>query len=135
WFAAGLIRLDFRIDNQAVSALIGSLPWVMIATCPAFALAGVYRAIWRHTGVSNVLRFAEGSALGALAVMGVSQVRLITVDGSTAVLFGLLAFNLLVASRLSFRFLRAAIGRLAAHDERVLIVGAGELGETAARSL
>ena len=112
-----------------------SLPWVIAASYAAFAVSGVYRVIWRYAGLSNVIRFAGAAAIAAVLLLGLSKIRPLAVDGSAAVLFAILAFNLLVASRMSFRILRAGIGRLALPDERVLIIGTGELGETAARSL
>ena len=54
-------------------------------------------------------------------------------SGTIEVLFVILLFNLLVGSRLSFRALRKGVALLAPANERVLIVGAGELGEAAAR--
>jgi FlaA1/EpsC-like NDP-sugar epimerase len=51
------------------------------------------------------------------------------------VLYVILLLNLLAASRMSFRALRRGVALLALPDERVLIVGAGELAEAAARYL
>ncbi len=135
WFGAFLIRSDFTIDNQALLSPIQSLPWVIVASYAAFVVAGVYRVIWRYAGLSSVVRFAGAATIAAVLLLGIAKFRPVAVDGSVAVLFALLTFNLLVASRMSFRVLRAGIRRLALPDERVLIVGAGELGETAARSL
>ena len=135
WFGAFLIRSDFVIDNQALVAPMQSLPWVIAASYAAFAVSGVYRVMWRYAGLSNVIRFAGAAAIAAVMLLGLSKIGPLAVDGSTALLFAILAFNLLVASRMSFRILRAGIGRLALPDERVLIIGTGELGETAARSL
>jgi UDP-GlcNAc:undecaprenyl-phosphate GlcNAc-1-phosphate transferase len=135
WFGAFLIRLDFKLDNQLVAALLRDLPWVMLAAYPAFFAAGVYRSIWRYAGLSSVIGYAQGAALAALLLAALSLVHPITVSGSIFVLFAILAFNLLVASRMSFQVLRMGIRNLALGDERVLIVGAGPLGEAAARSL
>jgi FlaA1/EpsC-like NDP-sugar epimerase len=52
---------------------------------------------------------------------------------SITALYVILLFNLVVASRLSFRGLRKAVALLAARTDRVLIVGAGEMAEAAAR--
>ena len=135
WFGAFLIRSDFIIDNHALVAPMQSLPWVIAASYAAFAVSGVYRVMWRYAGLSNVIRFAGAAAIAAVVLLGLSKIQPLAVDGSTALLFAILTFNLLVASRMSFRILRAGIGRLALPDERVLIIGTGELGETAARSL
>ncbi|MGH7950175.1 MAG: nucleoside-diphosphate sugar epimerase/dehydratase, partial [Candidatus Binataceae bacterium] len=48
------------------------------------------------------------------------------------VLFVILAFNLLVATRLSFQLLRKGIAYLSQASKRVLVVGAGHTGAAAA---
>ncbi|MBI3758642.1 MAG: hypothetical protein HY269_02675 [Deltaproteobacteria bacterium] len=135
YFGAFLIRLDFQINNPLMAAFISSLPWVMAATYAAFLIAGIYRGIWRYASVSDVIRFANGSVLAGIFVVLTSLVIRIELSGSIAVLYVILLLNLLVASRMSFRALRRGVGLLALPDERVLIVGAGELAEAAARYL
>jgi UDP-GlcNAc:undecaprenyl-phosphate/decaprenyl-phosphate GlcNAc-1-phosphate transferase len=135
YFGAFLIRLDFRIDDRTATALIHGLPWVMFASYPAFSVTGVYRVIWRYAGLSSVLRFGAAAVLATVLLAALSALRPVAVSGSVLILFAMLTFNLLVLSRLSFRILRAGIRHLVLNDRRVLIVGAGSLGEAAARSL
>jgi UDP-GlcNAc:undecaprenyl-phosphate GlcNAc-1-phosphate transferase len=135
YFGAFLIRLDFRINDALMQAFIGTLPWVMGATFAAFLIAGIYRGIWRYASVSDVIRFANGSVLAGVFVVLISLVLPLELSGSIAVLYVILLLNLLVASRMSFRALRRGVALLALPDERVLIVGAGELAEAAARYL
>jgi FlaA1/EpsC-like NDP-sugar epimerase len=82
-----------------------------------------------------VIRFATGSVLAGIFVVLTSLVVPLELSGSIAVLYVILLLNLLVASRMSFRALRRGVALLASPDERVLIVGAGELAEAAARYL
>jgi UDP-GlcNAc:undecaprenyl-phosphate/decaprenyl-phosphate GlcNAc-1-phosphate transferase len=133
YFGAFLIRLDFKFDDRRVASLIVSLPWVIAATYAAFLVAGIYRGIWRYAGISDVIRFANGAALAGILIVIASVFVPINLSGSIAVLFVILLFNLLVASRLSFRALRKGVGLLALPNERVLVVGAGEIAEAAAR--
>lgn len=135
YFGAFLIRLDFKISDPLMASFIGSLPWVMAATYAAFLVAGIYRGIWRYASVSDVIRFANGSMLAGIFVMLTSLVTPLELSGSIAVLYVILLLNLLVASRMSFRALRRGVALFALPDERVLIVGAGELAEAAARYL
>jgi UDP-GlcNAc:undecaprenyl-phosphate/decaprenyl-phosphate GlcNAc-1-phosphate transferase len=135
YFGAFLIRLDFKINDSLMAAFISSLPLVMVATYWSFLIAGVYRGIWRYASVSDVLRFAVGSVLAGIFVVLTSLVVPLELSGSIAVLYVILLLNLLVASRMSFRALRRGVALLALPDERVLIVGAGELAEAAARYL
>jgi UDP-GlcNAc:undecaprenyl-phosphate/decaprenyl-phosphate GlcNAc-1-phosphate transferase len=133
YFGAFLIRLDFFIDDGRMSALMQSVPWVMGITYVAFVVAGIYRGIWRYASVSDVMRFANGAVLAGTLVVVASLAVPIALSGSIAVLYVILLFNLLVASRMSFRALRKGVALLAAPHDRVLIVGAGELAEAAAR--
>lgn len=135
YFAAFLIRLDFKINDPLMASFIRSLPLVMVATYASFLMAGIYRGIWRYASVSDVIRFATGSLLAGIFVVLTSLAVPIELSGSVAVLYVILLLNLLVASRMSFRALRRGVGLLASPDERVLIVGAGELAEAAARYL
>jgi UDP-GlcNAc:undecaprenyl-phosphate GlcNAc-1-phosphate transferase len=135
YFGAFLIRLDFKINDPLMASLIDSLPLVLAATYVSFLLTRVYCGIWRYASVSDVIRFAIGSVLAGIFIVLVSLIRPLELSGSIAVLYVILLVNLLVASRMSFRVLRAAIALLALPDERVLIVGAGERAEAAARFL
>jgi len=135
YFGAFLIRLDFKINDPLMASFIDSLPLVMVATYASFLIAGIYRGIWRYASVSDVIRFANGSVLAGIFVVLTSLVVPIEISGSVAVLYVILLLNLLVASRMSFRALRRGVALLALPDERVLIVGAGELAEAAARYL
>jgi UDP-GlcNAc:undecaprenyl-phosphate GlcNAc-1-phosphate transferase len=135
YFGAFLIRLDFKITEIQMASFIRSLPAVIIATYASFLIAGIYRGIWRYASVSDVIRFANGSVLAGIFVVLAALVVPLELSGSIAVLYVILLLNLLVASRLSFRALRRGVALLAEPDERVLIVGAGELAEAAARYL
>jgi len=135
YFGAFLIRLDFKITDPLMQVFIETLPWLMIATYAAFLIAGVYRGIWRYASVSDVIRFATGSVLAGIFVTVMSLFKPLELSGSIAVLYVILLLNLLVASRLSFRAFRWGVALVALPDERVLIVGAGELAEAAARYL
>jgi UDP-GlcNAc:undecaprenyl-phosphate/decaprenyl-phosphate GlcNAc-1-phosphate transferase len=135
YFGAFLIRLDFKITDPLMQVFIETLPWLMVATYAAFLIAGVYRGIWRYASVSDVIRFATGSVLAGIFVTVISLFKPLELSGSIAVLYVILLLNLLVATRLSFRAFRWGVALVALPDERVLIVGAGELAEAAARYL
>lgn len=135
YFAAFLLRLDFTIDEGSVHAILLSIPWVIGATYAAFVVAGVYRGIWRYASLSDIVRFANGAIVAGIFLVLVSLAHPIALSGSIAVLYVILLFNLLVASRFSFQALRKAMALMAAPADRVLIVGAGPLAESAVRYL
>jgi UDP-GlcNAc:undecaprenyl-phosphate/decaprenyl-phosphate GlcNAc-1-phosphate transferase len=132
YFGAAVLRADFALSTPAVKALLATLPAVALLTYVAFLLAGIYRGIWRYTGLSDGIRFANGAALAGLFMAAGSFFLPMPVSGSIVVLYAILLFNLLVATRVSFQALRKGIAFLAAHDQRVLVIGAGEEGAAAA---
>jgi UDP-GlcNAc:undecaprenyl-phosphate GlcNAc-1-phosphate transferase len=135
YFGAFLLRLDFTIDEGRVNAILQTLPWVIAATYAGFAAAGVYRGIWRYAGFSDIMRFANGSILAGIFVVVISLAHPLALSGSIAVLYVILLFNLLIASRFSFQAIRKAMALMAEPADRVLIVGAGALAESAVRYL
>jgi UDP-GlcNAc:undecaprenyl-phosphate/decaprenyl-phosphate GlcNAc-1-phosphate transferase len=135
YFGAFLIRLDFHLSDGLAALLARNLPWVLVAAYPALVAVGIYRGIWRYIGLSDAIRFANGAVLAGILLVAISLLRAVPVSGSIIVLFTILLFNLLVASRVSFQLLRKGIAHLSDANERVLIVGAGQMGLAAARDL
>jgi len=131
YFGANLLRRNFVIDDGMINALLFSLPGVLLATYPAFVIAGIYRGIWRYTGLSDGIRFANGAVLAGIFIVPASTVLPIDLSGSILVLYVILIFNLLVLTRSSFQTIRRAIGHLAAPTERVVVVGVGRIGMAA----
>ena len=126
------MRFDFELTQEVLAWMICGLPWVILLTYPAFLLAGVYRGIWRYAGFTDSFRFAGGAMIAGILVAIGSDFLPIRHSGSIAVLYALLLVNLLVATRMSFQVLRKPISRLATVTDRVLVVGAGEIGTVAA---
>ena len=131
YFGANLLRRNFAVDDAMVNALMYSLPGVLLATYPAFMIAGIYRGIWRYAGLSDGIRFANGSVLAGIFIVPASMILPIDLSGSILVLYVILIFNLLVLTRSSFQTIRRAIAHLAAPTERVVVVGAGRIGMAA----
>ncbi len=133
YFGASLLRRDFVINDALVGSMIRSTPLLLAMTYAAFGLTGVYRGIWRYAGLADIIRFANGALLAGILLGLVSLVLPLEVSGSIIVLYVILLFNLLVFTRLSFQALRRAVALLALPTERVLVVGAGRMGEAAVR--
>ncbi|HVA67847.1 MAG TPA: hypothetical protein VNF45_00945 [Candidatus Binataceae bacterium] len=130
---AYLLRLDFRMNDGLIESMAGTLPFIILATYTAFLGAGIYRGIWRYASFPDVMRFANGSLFAGILIVILAQFRHLELSGSIVVLYVILLFNLLVATRMSFRVFRRAIAALAMSRGSVLIVGAGQTGEAAAR--
>jgi UDP-GlcNAc:undecaprenyl-phosphate/decaprenyl-phosphate GlcNAc-1-phosphate transferase len=133
YFGAFLLRRDFNLDDGLLVRLLDSLPWVVIPTYVAFTAAGVYRGMWRYAGLSELIRFANGAVLAGIMMALAGLIVRLPTSGSIVVLYVILLFNFLVATRMSFRGLRKGIHRLTEPSDRVLIVGAGTAAAIAAR--
>ena len=131
YFGAMLLRFDFDLSIAQVNQMLVGLPWIVAIGCASFLLAGVYRGIWRYTGLAESLRFALAAILAGLAAKLASHVLPIEISRATAVMFVLLLFNFLVGTRWSFHLFQR-IGRFLAHSaRRLVIVGADARGAAA----
>ncbi len=137
YFGAFLIRLDFKISASLAHDLVKTLPWVLAASYSAFVATGVYRGMWRYTGMADAVRFANGALAAGVGVLVLSWFVPLPLGRSNSLilLLVILLFNLLLASRMSFRLLRKASARFAVPITRVLIIGAGRLGAAAGKDL
>jgi UDP-GlcNAc:undecaprenyl-phosphate GlcNAc-1-phosphate transferase len=133
YFGAFLIRLDFEINSEKIQQILPNLRYVLAASYTAFFVTGVYRGIWRYAGLADVPRLAYAAIAAGIALIAESYFVPVMLSGSVVVLFVILLFNLLAASRLSFKGFRGMTGLMAPRHRRVLIVGAGDIGEAAAR--
>jgi len=135
YFGAMLLRFDFDLSIAQVSAMLLGLPWIVLLSCGAFMLTGVYRGIWRYTGPAEGVRFVLAAMIAGLAVKLASAIVPITISLATLVVFVLLLFDLLVATRWSFHVFQR-IRRFLAHSaRRLVIVGADARGAAAVQHL
>jgi UDP-GlcNAc:undecaprenyl-phosphate/decaprenyl-phosphate GlcNAc-1-phosphate transferase len=135
YFGAVLLRFDFNLDITQVSQMLAGLPCIVAIGCGAFFVTGVYRGIWRYTGLAEGVRFMVAAMLAGLAVKLASSFLPIYLGRAATLMFVLLLFNLLVATRWSFHLFQR-IGRSLAHSaKRFVIVGADARGAAAVQHL
>ena len=63
------IRFAFDIPDYEWDHIIVILPWVLAVKIVVFALAGVYRGMWRYTSIPDAVRLAQTSLLSTLIIM------------------------------------------------------------------
>jgi len=135
YLGAYLIRLDFAIPDTRFATIVSGLWQVVPLGYLAFLTSGVYRSIWRHVEISDTLRFAKAGVIAGGLLAGLRLLERAPVSWSIVILFSLLLFNLLTATRLSFVVFRRAVARLARNARTVLIVGAGTTADAALQFL
>ena len=135
YFGALLIHANFHPTWSDVAYYWRLLPAICAAAYAAFLIVRIYRQMWRYAGIEAALRFQVAAGLAGLLAAGMLASIRASVPTSVLVLFAILLFNLLVETRMSFRVLRAVLDYLAAPLQKVLVVGAGSVAESAAREM
>ena len=144
--AAYLIRFEFAMSLDDIWQLRKTLLWIVPLKLFIFFGLGLYRGMWRFTGVRDFWKLAQACFVSMLLIMaivlfiyrfeGFSRAVFILDGGLTFFLAGGLrmAIRLYFASQTRFQ----ENGRLfyqPKHQTRVLIVGAGAAGEKILREI
>jgi UDP-GlcNAc:undecaprenyl-phosphate GlcNAc-1-phosphate transferase len=135
YYLAFYLRYDFELSDSLVSLFLTSLPFVVTATYIGFILFGIYRGLWRHTGLEDLVRIANAVTCGTLLSM-TALILVYRFDGYSRIVFvvyGLLLFIGVAGSRLSFRLFALFMGRTQTEKVPVLIYGADDRGEIVVR--
>jgi UDP-GlcNAc:undecaprenyl-phosphate GlcNAc-1-phosphate transferase len=115
-----------------------SLPIVVVCLILSHFVFGVYRGVWRYTGVSDLVTYLQAVTVGVVAsvLAIVFAYRFEDFSRTVFVTFWGISLLFLAGSRLSFRMI-AEILRMnsISKGKRVLIYGAGDKGEFALREI
>jgi UDP-GlcNAc:undecaprenyl-phosphate GlcNAc-1-phosphate transferase len=138
YYGAFLLRFDGQNAEAFLPQFARSLPVVIVAQISVFLALGLYRGLWRYTGMDDLVLIVK--SVGAAVILSVIAVLfLFSFTGfSRAVFFidGVLLLLGVAGSRISFRVLRSWLVRnRGSEGRRVLIYGAGDGGELLVREL
>ncbi|MBC7796380.1 MAG: hypothetical protein H7Z37_05880 [Pyrinomonadaceae bacterium] len=137
-YAAYALLFDSLEKSENWNLFLKALPFLIVLKLAAFLFAGVYRGIWRYTGIDDLFTFAKavliGSVLSVLAIL--LMYRFENYSRTVFVLDGLFLLMLLAGSRIAFRLFRQALPSHNAGDGRkILIYGADDGGELVLREI
>jgi FlaA1/EpsC-like NDP-sugar epimerase len=140
---AWLVRFEFHIPPAYLTALTGSILWIVGIQLVVGALFGFYRGWWRYVGISDVLRLAAGctTSLAVLLAFWYTQdfTDFTAMHGvSRAVLLVNYAFSLLAifGARVLVRLAKDIFREEGTSEvSNVMIIGAGDAGEALAREI
>jgi UDP-GlcNAc:undecaprenyl-phosphate GlcNAc-1-phosphate transferase len=135
YYLAFALRFEFSLSDSLMNRYLMSLPLVVTATYAGFFLFGLYRGLWRYTGLEDLVRIAKGVAAATVLSM-TGLILFYRFDGYSRIAFityGVLLFLGVAGSRLSFRLFGLAVGRTRKEKIPVLIYGAGDGGEVVVR--
>jgi UDP-GlcNAc:undecaprenyl-phosphate GlcNAc-1-phosphate transferase len=138
YWCAYALKFGAFSGSNAWKLFLRTLPVLVFVKMAAFLVMGVYRGIWRYTGLDNLIVFAKAVVLGSvLSVLVILfAFRFEGFSRTIFVLDGLLMFLFLAGSRMAFRLFREVLPVSGDSDgRRVLIYGAGDAGELVLREL
>jgi UDP-GlcNAc:undecaprenyl-phosphate GlcNAc-1-phosphate transferase len=135
YYLAFALRFEFYLSDSLMKLYLTSLPIVVTATYVGFFLFGLYRGLWRYTGLEDLVRIAKGVAAATLlSIAGLIFFYRFTGYSRIAfVAYGVLLFLGVAGSRLSFRLFGLAVARTRKEKIPVLVYGAGDGGEVVVR--
>jgi UDP-GlcNAc:undecaprenyl-phosphate GlcNAc-1-phosphate transferase len=141
YYGAYLLRFDADIPEQQQAIFMKTLPLLMLMQMAMFWVGGVYRGLWRYTGVDDLITIAK-SVLSYAVCSVIVVFGMYNFQGPSRAVFilnGLLLFLFVGASRLSFRLLPALVldhkHRTSPDARPVLIYGAGDGGALLIREI
>ena len=138
YWGAYAVKFGALSGSTAWKLFLRTLPILVFVKMASFLVMGVYRGLWRYTGLDDLIVFAKAVVLGSVVSVMVVLFTFRFEGFSRTVFFidGILMFMFLAGSRLAFRLFRQVIPIAKnAKGRRVLIYGAGDAGELLLREL
>jgi UDP-GlcNAc:undecaprenyl-phosphate/decaprenyl-phosphate GlcNAc-1-phosphate transferase len=135
----GAYLLRFENATTFPTLFIRSLPLVIISQLGVFLALGLYRGVWRYTGIDDLVLMVK--AVGAGVILSTVTVlfafRFEGFSRAVVVIDGAMLLLGIAGSRISFRLLRSWLvrHRPTGAGKRVLIYGAGDGGELLLREI
>jgi UDP-GlcNAc:undecaprenyl-phosphate/decaprenyl-phosphate GlcNAc-1-phosphate transferase len=138
YWSAYAIKFGAFSGSPAWTLFLRTWPVLVFIKMATFLVLGVYRGIWRYTGLDDLVVFAKAVAISSvLSVLVVLfAFRFMGFSRTVFVVDSVLMFMFLAGSRLAFRLFRQLLPTSKVTDgRRVLIYGAGDGGELLLREL
>jgi FlaA1/EpsC-like NDP-sugar epimerase len=134
YYCAYMLRWDADVPGEQLAIFARTLPLVIIVQIAFFVACGIYRGLWHHIGVDELLVIARSVFMGTLIswLVVLALYRLHGPSHAVLVHFMMLAIIFVGGSRLSLKQLRGLIvGRVNRRPtvRPVLSYAAGDGGE------
>lgn len=110
------------------------LPLLMLMQANIFFLCGLYRGMWRFASIPDLIRILQAALLGTGGILLFVKLTQLPIAKTVPILYAMLLVLLLSGSRICFRWLRDS-QHFFLKRQRVLIIGAGNAGESLLREL
>jgi FlaA1/EpsC-like NDP-sugar epimerase len=146
YYCAYLLRFDGTVPSQEVRAFLVTVGWIVPLKIILLFMFGLYRGMWRYTGVYDLIHIVEASVISSSIIILTMLLLRASHDLSEGIFIidFMLTVTLLGGFRLGIRFAaeefftKHATSRTEVEEtpqKRLLIIGAGHAGENLAREL
>jgi UDP-GlcNAc:undecaprenyl-phosphate GlcNAc-1-phosphate transferase len=138
YWSAYAIKFGAFSGNLAWTLFLRTVPVLVFVKMATFLAIGVYRGLWRYTGLDDLIVFVKAVVISSVASVLVLlfAFRFEGFSRTAFVLDGILMLLFLAGSRMAFRLFRQLLPKSKISDGRkVLIYGAGDGGELLLREL
>jgi UDP-GlcNAc:undecaprenyl-phosphate GlcNAc-1-phosphate transferase len=136
YYMGFLTYYGFSMTDTSFQQFLNSLPIAYAASYVAFIVFGVYRGVWQYVGMQELMRYGQATIGSVLIIMALVAAiySLEAYPPFIFLYFGIFLFLGLALTRSSFRILdQARAQQIRSEENRILIIGAGDAGELAAR--
>jgi UDP-GlcNAc:undecaprenyl-phosphate GlcNAc-1-phosphate transferase len=138
YLGAYFLRMNFHFTEPEGRAVLRALPIVVVVRSACFFKYGLYRSMWRYTGVADVVRVIKAVTAGSAVILAavVLLYRFIAFPRTLFVIEYFLLILLILGARFSTRLFHE-IGREPEGGvaRRYGVIGAGDEGERALREI
>jgi UDP-GlcNAc:undecaprenyl-phosphate GlcNAc-1-phosphate transferase len=139
YYVAFLLRFEGGLPEPFYGQFLKSVPVLLCVQIGALLFSGLYRGMWRYTGVADLILQVRAvfTAVCFSALLVLVEFRFEGFSRAVFAIDGMLLLLCISGSRLSFRLMHAWVARRRRHDgaRRVLIYGAGDRGELVLREI
>jgi UDP-GlcNAc:undecaprenyl-phosphate GlcNAc-1-phosphate transferase len=132
------LRFEGAAYERHFPVFLKSLPIALSSLLFSYFAFGVYRGVWRYTGVHDLVTYGKAVSAGAAAsiLMFLVLYGFKDVSYHAFVIFWGIALLFLAGSRLSFRMIAESLRQNSTvNGNRALIYGAGDKGEMTLREI
>ena len=136
------LRFDLFVPHQYIDIYLNTF---LIFTAIKFLfnfIAGIYKSLWKYTGVEELIKIFIATTLGSISCYIASAILNKQYPRSIEAIAWMITIILIGGSRISYRIIRRLYVYLINRDmvsckrkKRILIVGAGDAGESIIRQL
>lgn len=139
WFGAYWLRFNLeRIPAESLVQALAIIPCAIVLQILSYLLIGPYRSMWGFASLHDLAKVIKAVTLGGIALLITVHIvsKFHGVPRSIIPLYMILLTTMLSGSRFTLRLIRDILSQQTrSTSQRVLIVGAGNAGESLVRDM